>query len=104
MNVVERLPEEEQWTNFYSAKKKYSQFDYIFLSKSLADQNTNQPVIMKKGLPKKAQRYTGERFEKVVQDKPKASDHAPVYIDLNLDNNIIIQKKEKGKKWIIFRF
>ncbi len=84
-NVVQRLPPEEQWTHFYAKKKEYQQLDYILLSKSLAQLNPENPVIMRKGMPKRAERYTGPRFDGVGEDRPKASDHAPLVIDLNLE-------------------
>jgi hypothetical protein len=41
---------------------------------------------MRKGLPYRAERYTGERLPtNVGEDNPKASDHAPLAIDIDLD-------------------
>lgn len=84
-NVVERLPPDEQWTHFYARGKEYRQLDYILLSKSLAQLNTETPVIMRKGTPKRAEKYTGPRFDGIGKDRPKASDHSPLFIDLNLE-------------------
>lgn len=39
---------------------------------------------MRKGLPYRAEKYQGIRFENVGEDNPKASDHAPVYIEIEL--------------------
>lgn len=84
VNVVERLPQEEQWTHYFAGGNQYKQLDYIFLSGSLAQLNPGAPKIMRKGLPRRATKYSGARFDEVGQDQPKASDHAPVFIDLNL--------------------
>lgn len=84
MNVVGRLPADEQWTHFYAKAKEYKQLDYIFLSKSLADKNPGKPEMMRKGLAKKAVKYTGPRFDEVGDVKPVASDHAAVYMDIEL--------------------
>jgi endonuclease/exonuclease/phosphatase family metal-dependent hydrolase len=83
-NVVKRMPQEDQWTHFYSGKKEYKQLDFILLSKSLAQMNQNPPGIMRKGLPYRAKKYNGPRFPNVGKDEPKASDHAPVFIDIEL--------------------
>jgi endonuclease/exonuclease/phosphatase family metal-dependent hydrolase len=83
-NVVERLPQEDQWTHFYSGSNEYKQLDFILLSKSLALINPGPPAIMRKGLPLRANKYTGSRFPKVVEEERKASDHAPVFIDIEL--------------------
>jgi len=84
-NVVERLPAEDQWTHFYAPNKEYRQLDYLFLSKSLAELNTNKPEMMRKGIYYGAEKYSGPRFDKIGKDKPKASDHVPLYMDINLE-------------------
>jgi endonuclease/exonuclease/phosphatase family metal-dependent hydrolase len=84
VNVVERLPEADRWTHFYSGGNEYRQLDYILLSKGLADANPKLPGIMRQGLPFRAERYAGPRFPNVGHDNPKASDHAPLYMDINL--------------------
>ena len=84
-NIITRLPAEEQWTHYWAEKKEYSQLDYIFLSKSLAKTNTGNPTIMRKGIAKSAVKDTEERFDGVGDTKPVASDHAPVYIDIQLE-------------------
>jgi len=83
-DVVKRMPQEDRWTHFYSGKKEYKQLDYILLSKSLAQMNPNPPGIMRKGLPYRTKKYDGPRFPNVGEDEPKASDHAPVFIDIEL--------------------
>lgn len=83
-NVVKRLPPDDQWTHFYADKNEYKQLDYILLSKSLAEKNPGPPSIMRKGLPPRAKKYTGARFPKVVEEEREASDHAPVFIDIEL--------------------
>lgn len=82
-NVVERLPEEERWTHFWSKGKAYHQLDYLLLSRSLAEANPGSPEIMRMGMPLRAERYEGERFVGVGRDKPKASDHCLVVMDLS---------------------
>lgn len=81
-NVIERLPAEERWTHYYKARKQYKQLDYMLLSRSVAQVSPGPPEIMRKGLPLRATRYTGERFNGVGEDDPKASDHCPVVIAL----------------------
>jgi predicted extracellular nuclease len=83
-NIVERLPKDEQWTHFYSKGNEYKQLDYLLVSSSLATANAGAPGIMRKGLPYRAERYQGARFDNVGEREPKASDHAPVFMDLEL--------------------
>jgi endonuclease/exonuclease/phosphatase family metal-dependent hydrolase len=84
-NVVERLSEDERWTHFWPKRKTYRQLDYVLLSRSLAEANPSAPEIMRKGTPLRAERYTGERFAGIGSDRPKASDHCPVVVELALE-------------------
>jgi endonuclease/exonuclease/phosphatase family metal-dependent hydrolase len=83
-NGVDRLPDGERWTHYYPGRNEYKQLDYLLLSKSLAAANSGNPGILRKGMPFRAELYTGDRFPWVGEDNPKASDHAPVYMDVEL--------------------
>lgn len=83
-NVVSRRAKDDRWTHYYSGGDEYRQLDFIFLPKPLAQENTAAPEIMREGLPWRAVKYIGSRLPDVGQDNPKASDHAPVYMDLKL--------------------
>ncbi|MEU9174555.1 endonuclease/exonuclease/phosphatase family protein [Streptomyces sp. NPDC048420] len=83
-NVVERLPEDEQWTHYYDDKEEYRQLDYLLPSTSLAAAVQGPPVIFRKGMPLRATQYEGERYAGVGQDRPKASDHCPAYVDFEV--------------------
>jgi endonuclease/exonuclease/phosphatase family metal-dependent hydrolase len=90
-NVIDRLPDEERWTHYYKGNpqcnfpKTYKQLDYILLSKTIANNNpSSKPVIVRKGLPLTADRYTGPRFDGVGHNNPKASDHCPMVIEVNI--------------------
>ncbi|WP_106401180.1 endonuclease/exonuclease/phosphatase family protein [Actinocorallia populi] len=83
VNVVDRLPEDERWSHYYKSRRHYTQLDYLLLSRSLAAANPDPPEIMRKGLPLRADRYTGPRFNGVGLDHPKASDHCPVVMTLH---------------------
>lgn len=84
-NVVERLPEDERWTHYYAGGGEYRQLDYLLLPRPLAEKNGGRkPAIMRKGLPYRAERYAGLRFLHVGRSKPKASDHAPLCMEIDL--------------------
>lgn len=84
VHVSERIPENERWTHYWAGGNEYRQLDYILLSQSLAQANTNAPGVIRKGLPYRAERYPGERFDSVGENNPKASDHCPMFIDVEL--------------------
>jgi len=85
-NVIKRIPDPKwRWTHYYKDKDEYRQLDYILVSKSLAVANPDAiPEIERRGLPKRATLYDGPWFPGVGNNKPKASDHCPVFIDLNI--------------------
>ena len=86
------LAQAARWTHYYKRKKQYTQLDYLMLSKPLYNQACEKlgvkllpPGLMLQGLPQRAERYTGPRFKDVGMDKPKASDHVPLYVDVPKD-------------------
>lgn len=83
-NVLTRLPEAERWTHYYAGGNSYSQLDYLLLSAGLAKANTGNPAVMRLGLPWRAQQVTEKRLDGVGENEPKASDHAPLYMDITL--------------------
>lgn len=83
-NVVERLPRDEQWTHYYAKEDEYRQLDYLLPSFALSGGIHTPPVIFRKGMPLRATRYKGERYPGVGKDRPKASDHCPVYVDIEV--------------------
>jgi endonuclease/exonuclease/phosphatase family metal-dependent hydrolase len=84
-NVVERLRPDQRWTHFFARGKEYNQLDFILLSRSLAEANPNAlPYIERRGLPKRAERTAVRRFNGVGSSYPKASDHCPLVIELEI--------------------
>ena len=89
-NVVDRLESEERWTHFFKGKSScdippaYRQLDYVLVSKGLAGDGARKPTIVRNGLPTRADRYAGPRFEGIGKDKPKASDHCPVVFEVDV--------------------
>ena len=84
-NVIMRLKKDDRWTHYWAGGSQYSQLDYILLSKDLAENNPEaKPEVFRQGLPLRAASYSGERIKGVGENKPKASDHAGVVIDLKL--------------------
>jgi endonuclease/exonuclease/phosphatase family metal-dependent hydrolase len=85
-NVVDRIGDPtERWTHYWDDEEEYRQLDYLLLSKALADANPNAvPEIVRKGMPRRAARYTGPRFDGVGENRPKASDHCPVVLGFDL--------------------
>lgn len=78
-NPLDRLTEDERWTHYWAGGREYRQLDYLLLSDEL-DARVEPPTVFRKGLPRRATRYSGERFDDVGDNTPKASDHCPVVI------------------------
>lgn len=86
-NVLMRIPKKDRWTHYWAGGDQYSQLDYILISKDLANENPKvKPEVFRQGLPHRASEYEGERIKDVGENHPKASDHAGLIIDLELNS------------------
>ncbi len=74
----------DRWTHFYSVDRSYNQLDYLLLSPELAARNPGPPLILRGGMPYRAERSQVPRFPRIGWDRPKASDHCPVVMDLEI--------------------
>lgn len=90
-NVVERRPEMDRWTLYHTRgpqERHLCQLDYILLSPALASRNEAAvPDIVRNGQPWRTPFPAGqevERFPRAGWDRPKASDHCPVAVTLDL--------------------
>ncbi len=90
-NVVERLPELERWTLYHTRgpqERHLCQLDYILLSRRLAETNAQAlPQIIRNGQPYRTIFPDGqevERYPRTGWDRPKASDHCPVAITVDI--------------------
>jgi endonuclease/exonuclease/phosphatase family metal-dependent hydrolase len=85
VDIGARLPAEERWTSYYGREDAYTCLDYLLLSPALAAANPGaRPEIIRTGQPYRATRYGGPRHPRVGWDRPKASDHCPVVVELAL--------------------
>jgi endonuclease/exonuclease/phosphatase family metal-dependent hydrolase len=84
-NLVKNIQDpRNRWTHYYSEDDSYHQLDYILVSPSLREKNPDlEPKIIRKGQSYRAERYSGERWPRVGYERPKASDHCPVVVELN---------------------
>ena len=90
-NVVARRPEMDRWTLFHTRgpeERHLCQLDYLFLSPSFAAQNARRvPEVVRHGQPYRTIFPPGqevERYPRTGWDRPKASDHCPVVMTLDL--------------------
>lgn len=75
----------ERWTHHYAGEDSYAALDHFFLSPALAEKNARPDVeITRIGLPWRAERYTGMRLPGIAWSNPKASDHCPIRLELQL--------------------
>ena len=91
VNPVSRLPAAERWTLFHADRqgtRHLCQLDYVLLSPALARANPDaMPAIVRGGQPHRTPFPPGQdgaRYPRVGWDRPKASDHCPVAITVEL--------------------
>lgn len=88
-NAVKRRPEDDRWTLFHAQGmqvRHLCQLDYLWLSPALASANSAaMPDIIRNGQPFRTPFPPGqavERFPRTGWDRPKASDHCPVVMEI----------------------
>lgn len=90
-NVMDRRDELDRWTTYHTRGPKVqhlAQLDYILLSPALAKESKNEiPEVIRAGQPWRTVFPEGQnvdRYPRVGWDRPKASDHCPVAISLDI--------------------
>ncbi len=90
-NAMLRRPARDRWTLYHSRgpdERHLCQLDYIWLSQALSNANPDGvPEIIRNGQPYRTIFPEGqdvERFPRTGWDRPKASDHCPVVMELVL--------------------
>ncbi|MEW9838032.1 endonuclease/exonuclease/phosphatase family protein [Mesorhizobium marinum] len=90
-NIVERRPELDRWTLYHTRgpdERHLCQLDYILLSPALARRNALAiPDIVRGGQPWRTPFPPGQevdRYPRTGWDRPKASDHCPVAVTLDI--------------------
>lgn len=90
-NVVKRRPIDDRWTHYHARgpnERHLCQLDYIWLSPHLAQTNRRAaPEIIRAGQAYRTIFPPGqevERYPRIGWDRPKASDHCPVVVELAL--------------------
>lgn len=91
VNVVERRPVFDRWTLYHTRGPKerhLCQLDYVLLSPALATSNgAAVPDIIRRGQPWRTLFPPGQevdRYPRAGWDRPKASDHCPVAVTLDI--------------------
>ena len=91
VNLVERRPVLDRWTLYHTRgpqERHLCQLDYIWASPALARRNPQAvPQIIRNGQPYRTLFPEGQdvpRFPRIGWDRPKASDHCPVAVTLEL--------------------
>ncbi|QKV20559.1 endonuclease/exonuclease/phosphatase family protein [Oricola thermophila] len=83
VDLVKRHPTGRQWSYHLRDNDSYSRPDAMLASPALARAWPDAvPYYLREGLSRNARRYTGQRLPGVGEERPHASDHAALVIDL----------------------
>ncbi len=75
----------ETWTYYYRPSGAYTRPDRILASPALAPLLKGaKPMVLRMGMGYGASSYLGERLEGVGEQRPHASDHALVFVEIRL--------------------
>jgi endonuclease/exonuclease/phosphatase family metal-dependent hydrolase len=90
-NAMLRRPVDDRWTLFHTRgliERHLCQLDYIWLSRALVHANPQaMPEIIRNGQPFRTVFPAGqeaERYPRTGWDRPKASDHCPIVMELHI--------------------
>ncbi|GGH27096.1 endonuclease [Alsobacter metallidurans] len=107
VNPVADLPPHERWTHFHRAwiedegriREEHVQLDYVLLSPALAERGATVEIV-RRGLPYRTPldprdpdrsiprlATTADRYPRVGWDRPKASDHCLLAVEIDLPAN-----------------
>ena len=87
-NLVLRRPVDDRWTLYHTRgprERHLCQLDYLLFSPALAAR-AGTPAIERRGQPWRTPFPSGqavERFPRIGWDRPKASDHCPVSVEID---------------------
>ena len=91
VNLVERRPVMDRWTLYHTRgpeERHLCQLDYILASPSFSEKNADAvPEIVRRGQPWRTifpPDQHVDRYPRTGWDRPKASDHCPVAVTLNV--------------------
>ncbi len=91
VDLSERIEDDKRWTLFHSRgpqERHLCQLDYLLASPQLAEKNPESvPEFVHSGQPWRTPFPPGqdvERYPRTGWDRPKASDHSPVVVELNM--------------------
>lgn len=85
-NIVARLLQDEQWTHISISVKRNTNSSILFCCQNRWQKQIPWiQALCGRRLPLRADNYKSDRFKGVGKDTPKASDRAPLYMDLVLE-------------------
>lgn len=86
VSLVDDLPLQERWSHYYAYDRTKTQIDHMFASPKVASAIVGLPRFIRGGQPIRVPNTKDiERYPRVGWDRPKASDHCPLVVEIDTD-------------------
>lgn len=86
VSLVDALPVEERWSHYYAWDRTKTQLDHMLASPKVAAAVSGLPRFVRAGQPIRVPNTASvPRYPRVGWDRPKASDHCPLVVEINTD-------------------
>lgn len=86
VSLVDAMPVAERWSHYYSTDRTKTQLDHMLASPKFASAVVGLPQFIRGGQPIRVPNTKlVERYPRVGWDRPKASDHCPLVVQIDTD-------------------
>ncbi len=85
ISLADAIPVEDRWSHYYAGDRTKTQLDHMLASPAVAEAVVGVPKFIRGGQPFRVPNTKAiERYPRLGWDRPKASDHCPLVVELDV--------------------